>query len=103
MNNFLNDNELTGIETILESASAIPREDSGSNRNLLTLRRIVALGDFCAANPDAWKANRLHFFMPHLSHAQIAGLLRIPRASVTRYLLSAEIGEEVYDSLPDDI
>lgn len=68
---------------------------------ILDPRRIVCLGDRAADNPDWWKANRIHFFCPELTHRQIGDLTGQKTAAVRDYIHSAEIPAECYENLPE--
>ena len=71
-----------------------------ARRRCCSFSRIVVLADMVAANPDWWRCNRLHFFIPEMSHQQIADALELPRRTVTRNLANVEIGDDVYKDLP---
>ena len=68
---------------------------------ILDPRRIVCLGDRAADNPDWWKANRIHFFCPELTHRQIGELTGLKPAAVRDYIHAAEIPAECYENLPE--
>ena len=68
---------------------------------ILDPRRIVCLGDRAADNPDWWKANRIHFFCPELTHRQIGELTGQKPTAVRDYIRSAEIPAECYENLPE--
>ena len=68
---------------------------------ILDPRRIVCLGDRAADNPDWWKANRIHFFCPELTHRQIGELTGQKPTAVRDYIHSAEIPAECYENLPE--
>ena len=72
-----------------------------ARRRCCSFSRIVCLADAIAANPDWWRANRLHFFCPEMSHQQIADALELPRRTVTRNLANVRINDDVYKDLPD--
>lgn len=69
--------------------------------SILDPRRIVCLGDRAADNPGWWKANRIHFFCPELTHRQIGELTGQKPAAVRDYIRSAEIPAECYENLPE--
>ena len=69
--------------------------------SILDPRRIVCLGDRAADNPDWWRANRIHFFCPELTHRQIGELTDLKPAAVRDYIRSAEIPAECYENLPE--
>ena len=69
--------------------------------SILDPRRIVCLGDRAADNPDWWRANRIHFFCPELTHRQIGELTDLKPAAVRDYIRSAEIPAECYEKLPE--
>lgn len=68
--------------------------------SVLDPRRLVCLGDMAAARPDWWKANRLHFFCPELSHKQIADILDLNAHQVRDAIRAVEIPADCYDNLP---
>ena len=68
---------------------------------ILDPRRIVCLGDRAADNPDWWKANRIHFFCPELTHRQIGEITGQKPAAVRDYIHAAEIPSECYENLPE--
>lgn len=68
---------------------------------ILDPRRIVCLGDRAADNPDWWRANRIHFFCPELTHRQIGELTGLKPTAVRDYIRSAEIPAECYENLPE--
>lgn len=72
-----------------------------ARRRCCSFSRIVCLADAIAANPDWWRCNRLHFFVPEMSHQQIADALELPRRTVTRNLANVRIGDDVYKDLPE--
>lgn len=95
-------NEDITVAEILREALAIERDGLAmARRRCLSFRRIVRLADAVAENPDWWRANRLHFFCPELTHREIADILGLPRRMVTRYLSHVEIDEDVYKDLPE--
>ena len=95
-------NEDITVAEMLREALAIERDGLAmARRRCLSFRRIVRLADAVAKNPDWWRCNRIHFFMPELSHQQIADALEIPRRTVTRNLARVEIDEDVYNDLPE--
>ena len=69
--------------------------------SILDPRRIVCLGDRAADNPDWWRANRIHFFCPELTHRQIGELTGQKPAAVRDYIRSAEIPADCYENLPE--
>lgn len=69
--------------------------------SILDPRRIVCLGDRAADNPDWWRANRIHFFCPELTHRQIGELNGLKHTAVRDYIRSAEIPAECYENLPE--
>ena len=72
-----------------------------ARRRCCSFSRIVCLADAIAANPDWWRCNRLHFFVPEMSHQQIADALELPRRTVTRNLANVRIDDDVYKDLPE--
>ena len=58
--------------------------------------------DRAAACPDWWHVNRLHFYNPEMTHAEIGRLLGLKRETVTRWIRQAEIPEDDYEYLPCD-
>lgn len=74
-----------------------------ARRRCLSFSRIICLNDKTAAEPNWWWSNRLRYFDPELTTAEIAELLNIPRSTVVRLLRDVPIGEDVYAALPDRI
>ena len=68
--------------------------------SILDPRRIVALADRAAGNPDWWRANRLKFFCPEMTYKDIAASLRLLPHQVRDYCRHAELTTDVYDHLP---
>ena len=68
--------------------------------SILDPRRIVALGDRAAGNPDWWRANRLKFFCPEMTYRDIAAALRLLPHQVRDYCRNVELTTDVYDHLP---
>jgi len=68
--------------------------------SVLDPRRVICLADMAAARPDWWKANRLHFFCPELSHKQIAEILGLAPHQVRDAIKAVEIAADCYDNLP---
>ena len=86
-------------EMLLEAAGG--REGfSAARERILSLRRIVVLADMAAENPSWWRANRLHYYNPEMTHKEIARLLHIERRMVTHYLKYVEICDDTYTNLP---
>ena len=71
-----------------------------ARRRCCSFGRIICLNDKTAAEPNWWWSNRLHYFEPELTTAEIAELLNIPRSTVVRLLRDVPIGEDVYAALP---
>ena len=69
--------------------------------SILDPRRIVCMGDRAADNPDWWKANRIHFFCPELTHRQIGELTGLKHTAVRDYIKAVEIPAECYENLPE--
>lgn len=65
---------------------------------LLSFRTVCTLGDFCAENPDAWKAYKLVYMNPELSIPKVAKIIGIPASTVRRWLKSEPLaGRDFYD------
>ena len=68
--------------------------------SILDPRRIVALADRAAGNPDWWRANRLKFFCPEMTYRDIAASLRLLPHQVRDYCRHAELTDDCYNNLP---
>ena len=74
----------------------------GSSRVVISDRRIIAALDRAAETPHWWRAARLHFFCPRMTHEQIARIINEKRETVSRYLQNVQITEDVWDNLPTE-
>ncbi len=70
--------------------------------NILSERRFICAMDRAAECPDWWHVNRLHFYNPEMTHADIGRLLGLKRETVTRWIRQAEIPEDDFEYLPCD-
>ncbi len=96
------ENEDITLADVLREALAIERGGLPlARRRCLSFSRIVCLGDMIAANPNWWRCNRLHFFCPELTHAQIAALLGLQPYQVRDALKKVRIPDDAYADLPD--
>lgn len=68
---------------------------------ILSPKRIVCLGDFCAEKPEWWRANKLHFFCPELSAREIGEILNLRARQVRDFIKYAEISSDCYENLPE--
>ena len=71
-----------------------------AKERILTLRRMVALGDFCAANPKRWETLKTHYFRPDLNIHGLAAVLKRSVKQVRRDLQPVILDEDVYSSVP---
>lgn len=88
---------------MLELARMIRKQGTPDMQGgILSERRFVCAMDRAAACPDWWHVNRLHFYNPEMTHAEIGRLLGLKRETVTRWIRQAEIPEDDYEFLPCD-
>ena len=74
----------------------------GASRVVISDRRIIAALDRAADIPLWWRANRIHYFCPKMTHEQIARIIGSKRESVTRYIRDVQITEDVWANLPNE-
>ena len=70
-----------------------------AKERILTLRRMVALADFCAANPKRWETLKTHYFRADLSVHELAAVLKRSVKQVRRDLQPVILDEDVYSSV----
>ena len=71
-----------------------------SQRRILTLRRMIALADFCAANPDRWNTIKVRYFRDDLSLKELSIVLNRSVTSLKRDLQPVVLDEDIYSSIP---
>lgn len=72
----------------------------GASRVVISDRRIIAALDRAAETPLWWRAARIHYFCPKMTHEQIARVIGSKREAVSKYLRDVQITEEVWTNMP---
>lgn len=94
--------EIITLADIFREADAERGGDLEAARaRLRSARRICMIGCKAAKLPEWWWSNFYHQMCPEWTHGQIAGLIGVSRANVTRYIRQVRVGDEIYDELPN--
>ena len=95
------ENEDVTLADMLREALQIERGGLAlARRRCCSFSRIVVLADMAAKRPDWWRANRLHFFCPELTHKELGRLLNLEPYQVRDALKAVPIPDDVYADLP---